>query len=210
MSAHGNVQVVGGDLPAELAAAFGSARSIAWDVETTGLDWRTERLATCQLFAEGVGAAVVGMDNGRPARLAALLENPVVEKVFHHAQFDLRFMVGSWGVQPTSIRCTKVASKLLAPGSPNEAHSLQHLVGRHLGVSLAKGPVRTSDWTATTLTKEQIDYAVGDVVHLLALLDVLRASLGEARLTRLYDDCCAFLPARVALELGGYPDVFAY
>jgi ribonuclease D len=210
VTAYDAVQVVRGDLPAEVAAAFASARRIAWDVETTGLDWRSERLATCQLFVEGVGAVLVMLDTGRPARLAALLEESAVEKVFHHAPFDLRFMIRGWDVRPASIRCTKVASKLLAPHLPNEAHSLQQLVARHLGITLTKGPVRTGDWAANTLTGEQIDYAVNDVLHLPMLLDILQAALGDALLTRLYDDCCSFLPAQVRLEIGSYPDVFAY
>jgi len=206
------VRVEQGDLPTALASAFGETDRVAWDVETTGLDWQQERLSTCQLFAEGVGVVVVRIRtaDSRPERLAALLEDAAVEKVFHHAPFDLRFMVHAWNVQPTSIRCTKVASKLLAPDAPNETHSLQQLVARNLGVSLTKGEVRTSDWTASSLTPEQLDYAVGDVLHLLALLDALQADLEQTHMTRLYDDCCAFLPARVSLELGGYPDVFAY
>jgi ribonuclease D len=210
LNAPGPVHVVPEDLPAELAMAFGSAPRIAWDVETMGLDWRQERLATCQLFAEGVGVTVVRIGDRRPARLIALLSNPMIEKVFHHAPFDLRFMVHSWDAQPVSVRCTKVASKLLAPDAPNEAHSLQQLVAHNLGVSLTKGAVRTSDWTAAELTAEQLDYAAADVLHLLALLDVMQAKLDRAGLSRLYDDCCAFLPSRVMLEIGGYPDVFAY
>lgn len=210
MKAQSSLRVEQGDLPMDLATAFGKAGRIAWDVETTGLDWRQERLATCQLYAEGVGVAIVRLNDGEPRRLAGLLADPTVEKVFHHAPFDLRFMVHAWNVRPTSVRCTKVASKLLAPDASNETHSLQQLAARNLGVSLAKGPVRISDWTATTLTNEQLEYAAGDVLHLLALLDVLQANLGHVHMTRLYDDCCAFLPARVLLELGGYPDVFAY
>src|ERR1700761_1648462 len=128
----GCVRVEQGDLPADLAPAFGEVDRIAWDVETTGLDWRQERLATCQLFAEGVGVVMVRTADGYPRRLAALLEDPAVEKVFHHAPFDLRFMVHAWGIQPASIRCTKVASKLLTPDAPNETHSLQQLVARNL------------------------------------------------------------------------------
>jgi ribonuclease D len=210
MAARGAVHAVRGDLPDELAAAVAAAPHVAWDVETSGLDWRHDRLGTCQVFAESVGVAVVSVGGGRPARLVALLENPDVKKVFHHAPFDLRFMVHAWGVRPASIRCTKVASKLLEPGAPNEAHSLRQLVFRHLGVSLAKGDVRTSDWSAGRLTAEQLEYAAADVLYLPTLLEVLETALQSAGRAALYDACCAFLPARVTLELGAYPDVFAY
>ncbi len=210
MCARGPTQVMRGDLPADLTAAYAASARIAWDVETTGLDWRKDRLGTCQLFAEGVGVAVVSIGGGRPDSLVALLEDPAVEKIFHHAPFDLRFMVHTWGIQPSAIRCTKVASKLLEPHVPNNAHSLQELVSRYLGVRLTKGQVRTSDWMAARLTNEQLEYAAGDVLHLPALLTAMTKALQEAGLTHLYDSCCAFLPARVTLELGEYPDVFAY
>ncbi len=199
-----------GDLPADLAAAYGSAGRLAWDVETSGLDWRQDRLATCQVFADGVGASVVSVSGRKPQHLIALLQNPAVEKVFHHAPFDLRFMVHTWDVWPVSVRCTKVASKLVQPDAPQEAHTLQHLAWRYLGLRLEKGPVRTSDWSAPELTPEQIAYASSDVLHLLSLLDALQAALRAAGLDRLYDDCCSFLPAHVYLETSGYPNVFAY
>jgi ribonuclease D len=210
VSARAALVVARGDLPTGFAETLADAPRVAWDVETTGLDWHHDRLATCQLYGEGIGVVVVSLSNGRPARLAALLENPSVEKVFHHAPFDLRFMVHAWGVRPASIRCTKVASKLLEPNAPNEAHSLQQLALHHLGIRLDKGPVRTSDWSAAELTQGQLEYAAGDVLHLPALLDVLTGALKSVGLTQLYDECCAFLPARAFLEIGGYPDVFAY
>jgi ribonuclease D len=204
------VQVVQHDLPSGLFKSFASAPQVAWDVETSGLDWRQDRLGTCQLFAPGVGAAIVGLLDDVPTRLAALLESPSVEKVFHHAPFDLRFMVHNWNVRPSSIRCTKVASKLLTPTAPTDAHSLQSLVARHLSVELEKGGVRTSNWSAQHLTGAQIEYAAGDVIHLLKLHDVLAMELRAIDLEVLYEECCTFLPARVDLELGGFPDVFAY
>jgi ribonuclease D len=210
VSTVGPIRVARGDLPEETMRSFASASRIAWDVETTGLDWRHDRLATCQLFSEDAGTTVVTVGDRKPLRLAALLENPAVEKVFHHAPFDLRFMIHAWQVRPKSIRCTKVASKLLEPDAPNEAHSLQQLTARHLGLTLSKGPVRTSNWLAPELTDEQLAYAAGDVVHLPALLDVLDNGLRRAGLSPLYNECCAFLPARAVLELGDYPDVFAY
>jgi ribonuclease D len=39
--------VVRNDLPVELSAALHAAPRIAWDTETSGLDWRVERIGTC-------------------------------------------------------------------------------------------------------------------------------------------------------------------
>jgi ribonuclease D len=70
--------------------------------------------------------------------------------------------------------------------------------------------VRTSNWSAQRLTSAQIEYAAGDVLHLLELHNALLIELRAVGLETLYNECCSFLPARVELELGGYPDVFAY
>jgi len=210
MSSDAPVRVLSGDLPGDLVDAFALSGRVAWDIETTGLDWRREKIGTCQLFSETVGAVVVSVGEDRPSALATLIEDSTVEKVFHHAPFDLRFMVSAWQASPTAIRDTKVASKILDPAAPNETHSLQQLVGRYLGVSLPKGAVRVSDWSASELTDEQVRYAAGDVVHLLRLLDAMEEALRACGRAELYDSCCAFLPARVTLELGDFPDVFAY
>ena len=211
VSGDGAPTVMSGDLPAALADGFAASPVAAWDIETSGLDWRTDVIGTCQLFTDRVGTAVISVArDSAPLRLAALLGNPAVVKVFHHATFDLRFMTHAWGVQAASVRCTKVASKLLDPGAPNEMHSLQSLLERYLGVHVHKGAVRTSDWSANLLSEEQVEYAAGDVIHLPLLLAALRARLEARGLSELYDRCCDFLPARVALDLGGFPDVFAY
>ncbi|MCM3924157.1 ribonuclease D [Frankia sp. AiPs1] len=200
-----------GDLEPDLIAFLGSQSRIAWDVETSGLDWRVDKLATCQIFAEGATPVVVQLDGRRrPENLCTLLADRTVMKVFHHAPFDLRFMVHAWNVSPRSVLCTKVASKLLSPAAPNSAHSLQSLLAGYLEVRLTKGAVRTSDWSAAELTADQIAYAVNDVVHLPRLLDALLEGLRNADLDDLYRRCCEFLPARVGLELGGFPDVFSY
>lgn len=211
MSDSAALTVVQGDLSDDLWSAYAACSLVAWDIETSGLDWRRDRIGTCQLFAQGVGTVVISADQGQvPGRLTALLQDPRIEKVFHHAPFDLRFMVSGWRVDPASVRCTKVASKLLDPDAPNDAHSLQYLAASRLGVHLEKGPVRTSNWSATALSPEQVAYAAADVTHLPQLLASLQEELRTRSLTRLYDECCAFLPARAALEVGNYPDVFSY
>ena len=176
--------VVRGDLPDNLAQALRKCPRVGWDIETSGLDWRSARIGTCQLFSESVGTVVVGIDPCvRPALLMSLLETASVPKGFHHAPFDLRFMIHAWDVRPRSIRCTKVASKLLAPQAPSEYHSLQSLLLRHLKVHVSKGAVRTSDWSAAKLSAEQVEYAVedGGVVEGAGRVDEVLARGGDER-----------------------------
>jgi ribonuclease D len=207
----GLLAVVRGDLPPDLFRRFRAARLVAWDIETSGLDWRDCKIGTCQLYADQIGAVIISAITGEtPERLISLLEEPDVVKVFHHAPFDLRFMMNEWNAGPVNIRCTKVASKIIAPTVPNENHSLQSLLSEYLNVHLQKGAVRTSDWSASQLSEEQLEYAVADVTYLPSLLSILCTRLDALGLNQIYDDCCKFLPTRARLELGGYPDVFAY
>ncbi|WP_431836462.1 ribonuclease D [Cellulomonas sp. Y8] len=203
--------VVRGDLPEDVADQLLRARRVAVDTETTGLDWRWERLALCQVHAPETGTILVQLDGSRtPERLSALVSDPDVTKVFHHAPFDLRFMLRTWGGTAQNIACTKVASKVLHPGRPNDEHSLRALVRRRLGIPLDKGAVRTSDWSARTLTVEQLSYAAADVEHLLPLLDGLLGDLEEVGRAAQYISCCEYLPTQVDLSLRGLEDAFAY
>ncbi len=103
-----------------------------------------------------------------------------------------------------------MASKLIDPTAPNDTHSLRSLLIRYMGVELSKGAVRTSDWTVSQLSHEQLEYAAADVIHLPALLRVLMSRINDLGLSWLYGQCCEFLTTRAMLELGEYPDVFAY
>ncbi len=174
------ITVVEGDLPESLADGFSKSTIVAWDTETGGLDWRTDRLALCQLHAPEMGTVLVRMTDEQPARLSDLLASASITKVFHHAPFDLRFMRRSFGARANNVVCTKVASKLLTPAAPSRDHSLAPLVDRYLGVTLEKGAERVSDWSAPELSDKQIEYAVRDVEFLVPLLEKQRKDSGRS------------------------------
>lgn len=202
------VVVVEGDLPADLALAIRAAGRVAVDTETSGLDWSRDRLQLCQLFTDETGPVFLRRVEGRPEHLASVMHDPAVLKVMHFAPFDLRFLEAQWGLETRSVACTKTASRLLDPTS--EDHSLKTLLERHLGVTVAKGSVRTSDWGAAILSDEQVEYAAGDVAHLLDLHRRLADRLEQAGLARLFEAVCAYLPVDAHLEVGGYPNPLAY
>ncbi|URM97075.1 hypothetical protein LUW76_23485 [Actinomadura madurae] len=197
------------DISPEIAALLTRQDVVAWDIETSGLEWRRESIGTCQLYTEATGAIVVQIGSGVPVYLSEVLTCPRVVKLFHHAMFDLRFMANAWGVRPVNISCTKVAAKLLWPTEASEWHSLRGLLHNRLGVTISKAQ-RVSDWMAEDLTLAQLEYAIGDVVHLLELHKVLVKDMQERDILHLYQKCIEFLPSRVALEVGGWPDVFTY
>jgi ribonuclease D len=203
----GNLQVLDGDLNEFAFAHALGARVIAWDIETTGLDWRADRIGTVQLQVEDM-TYIARMRETVPHRLLALVEDPSILKILHHAMFDLRFLAHHWGVVPANVACTKIASKLVDPRVPCEDHSLAPLVRRYLGISLDKGP-QASDWTGH-LSTAQLLYAANDVRHLERLYEQLDLEIRDRGLLDLRERCYAHLPTQVELEVREFPNVFAY
>jgi ribonuclease D len=197
-----------GDLDERLAAAYLGAGRIAWDIETTSLDWREGSIATCQLAAPDHVTVIRIVEGQFPERLKALLENATVTKVFHHAPFDLRYMTHHWHAAASNVACTKVVSKILDPLLPRNAHSLRPVLRRYLGVEIDKSQ-QTSDWSQE-LTDAQIEYAMTDVAHLLSLLDVLLARAESEGVKPLVDASYQYLPTRARLDVLGVEDVFRY
>ncbi|MDB5937300.1 MAG: putative 3-5 exonuclease [Massilia sp.] len=202
-----DVYVVEHDLPTSVLNQFLTSSVIACDIETTGLDWTTDKIATCQVFSPSAGAYIVRISDEIPRNLASLLDNASVLKVFHHAMFDLRFMHYQWNLEARSVLCTKIAAKILMPGS--EDTSLQGVTRDFLGIHLDKTE-RLSNWLSSSLSPRQLSYAAADVIYLPALISVLQEKLLESGRWDLAISCFEFLPVRVRLDILGAGDVFAY
>lgn len=200
--------VLHGDLTGDFYDRALAIGRVAWDIETSGLDWSTAQIGTCQVAIEDQVAVVV-VGARQPKHLAALLEEESVQKVFHHAPFDLRFMAFHWKARPANIACTKVASKILNPDLDSAEHSLKPVLQRHLGVAISKEQ-QVSDWLASNLTQEQIDYAAADVQYLIPLLDVLASDIQQVGQGRELAASFKYLPTRALLDIRGAGDVFAY
>src|SRR2546423_3744292 len=123
-----------GDLSCSKAQSARRAGVVGWDIETSGLDWRKDKIATCQIFIPNLDVDLIQLGTAMetPPNLKSLLSDPTVMKVFHHAMFDLRFMAAKWGAEARNVVCTKIASKLLEP--LEDDHSLKHVLQKHLQV----------------------------------------------------------------------------
>jgi ribonuclease D len=195
------------DLDEQAFAEALQAEIVALDIETTGLDWRHDRIGTVQMQVDQT-TYVVRVNGRVPFHLKAVIEDARVRKVLHHAMFDLRFLAHQWGVVASNVACTKIASKLIEPAASGKEHSLAPLVKRYLGVDLDKTQ-QTTEWTGE-LSLSQLKYAANDVRYLPRLYERLDQKVRKAGLDELRDRCYAYLPTQVELEVGDFPDVYAY
>ena len=182
---------------------------VAIDIETSGLDWRAERIGLCQVaIVSGEISFIKNKKNEKPQRFLSLLSDRSIQKIFHHAMFDLRFLVYHWGAKPENISCTKIASKLIDP-EQLEGHSLEDLLQKYLNIRIDKA-ARQSDWLTWDLSDTQLAYASSDVIYLPQLLETLTSHLRQRSRWNLACKCFSHIPTRVELEICGFRDVYSY
>lgn len=107
--------------------------------------------------------------------LNSILQNPEIIKVFHSAKQDLEIMLLLFKELPKNIFDTQIAASFCGIGN---SISYESLVGDLLGVKIDKSHC-LSDWTKRPLSKQQIDYALGDVIYLYKIYPKLISLLEE-------------------------------
>jgi ribonuclease D len=197
-----------GDLPDLSHYRVGA---VAVDTETMGLDPHRDRLCVVQLSPGDGSADVVQIPAGatQAANLTKLLGDPAILKIFHFARFDLGVLQRTFGVMPTPVYCTKIASRIAR--TYTDKHGLKDLVRELLGVDMSKQQ-QSSDWGADELTDAQASYAASDVLHLHALKAKLDTMLIREQRANLAEACFRFLPDRVRLDSAGWAaeDIFSH
>jgi ribonuclease D len=96
--------------------------------------------------------------------VTAIMSNPRIEKVFHNASFDLRYLGGT---QATNVTCTlKMARKMPVKLLPVQNHKLKTLAEHFIPNITVDKSEQISDWGQRPLTANQLFYAHMDVVYL--------------------------------------------
>jgi DNA polymerase-1 len=159
-----------------VAQALNESALVGLDLETTGLDPRTDRIRLLSL-STARGTYLVDVFRVDPAPLFDSLAGR--ELVAHNAAFDLGFLA-RLGLVPGTVHCTMLLSQLLHAGLKKVKHSLAACVERELNQEMDKTPQR-SDWSGE-LTTKQLDYAAQDARVLVPLYRRLAAKVRAASL----------------------------
>ena len=164
-----------------------SAARVGCDTETSGLSARHGRLFSVQ-FSDGEFNVLVPVSEGVPlGRLADILTDKAIIKIFHNAKFDLEFL-GENGYSVVNFFDTMIAEKVLTRGA-NQSASLAETLYRYFAVDLDKSQrAKFSRKWDGIWTDELVDYALSDVVHLPKLMDEQTAWLEKLDLYSNYSD----------------------
>lgn len=145
---------------------------LAIDTEGASFHRFVDRIYLLQLSTRDRSAIIDPLPIDTPQELGVLLESPKVQVVFHDADYDLRLLHQDYGWQVRNIFDTRVAAQLLGI----RAFGLAALLEKYFGVKLDKKHQR-ADWSMRPLTRDMLDYAAQDTMHLLALRDRLADEL---------------------------------
>lgn len=161
-----NILVVRNQADIELAyEKLINTTEVGCDTETSGLSSRTSRLFSVQ-FSDGDFNVLIPLsEKVQLGKLAEILENPAITKIFHNAKFDLNFLQDN-GFLVENIFCTMIAEKFLTKGA-RQSVSLAETLYRYFAVDLDKSQRAkfNKSWNGIW-TDELVNYALSDVVYL--------------------------------------------
>ena len=207
-----NYQLFQNDLPDKVLKSFKGEISV--DTETLGLNIKRDRLCLVQLRNEtNKKIYLIKFDKDlspkKSKNLKLLMENNLNTKIFHYARFDMAILKENLNINVKNVFCTKVASKLTR--TYTSKHGLKDLVKEILNIELDKNE-QTSDWSRKKLTKQQLQYAVNDILYLLEIKNNLKNMLEELKRIKTFNSIMKFMQIRVNLDLMGWEntDIFAH
>ena len=111
------------------------------------------------------------------APLYKLFTNDRITKVFHAARQDIEIFYHDTGIIPAPLFDTQVAAMACGFG---DSIAYEGLVKSLAKVELDKSQ-RFTDWSRRPLTDGQIEYALGDVIHLRTIYEKLREQLASKK-----------------------------
>src|SRR5580704_15854602 len=133
-------------------------------------------LCVVQVAGPGEAAAIDALAPGIDlAPLLGLMNDPATLKLFHAARQDLEIFYHLSGAVPQPLFDTQIAAMVCGFG---DSASYETLVHKLAGASLDKAS-RFTDWSHRPLTDRQIDYALGDVIHLRTVYERMQQRLAK-------------------------------
>ena len=161
---------------AELCEGLAREPFVALDTEFMRDRTYWPKLCLVQIAGQSRFAAIDPLAPGIDLTpLFALMANPAVVKVFHACRQDVEIFHHLSGAIPTPLFDTQLAAMVCGYG---EEVGYETLVTRVAKARIDKSS-RFTDWSRRPLSPQQLEYALGDVIHLRVIYQKLEAQLRQ-------------------------------
>jgi len=161
-----------------LARDLMSESVIAVDTEADSFYHYFDKVCLVQVATRKNAWLIDPLALGGPEELAPLgpvFSSPDVRVLFHAAEYDIYVLKRDCGFTFQNLFDTMISAQLLGYPSIGLAALIEH----HFGIKVPKDEQR-SDWSRRPLSDKQLTYAVGDVLYLIKLADLLEKELRKA------------------------------
>ena len=159
---------------AEFCNEVSAAEFVAVDTEFVREKTYWPILCLVQIATPDRAVAIDPLANGIDLQpVYDLMANSSVLKVFHSASQDMQVMFNATGRMTEPVFDTQIAAMVSGYG---DQPAYATLVEKIVGVTIDKRSQMT-DWSLRPLTDHQIEYAIGDVTHLIKVYNRLTADL---------------------------------
>ena len=168
-----------------VAERLGTETIIAFDLEADSMHHYREQVCLLQISSTSENFIVDPLACTDFSPLTPLFADPAITKVFHGADYDVRMLHRSFGIEINNLFDTMIACQFL--GEP--AVGLAAVLKKRFGVELDK-KYQQADWSRRPLPPEMLDYAAKDTSLLIPLYGQLRGELqARGRLSWVEEEC---------------------
>ena len=162
---------------ADFCSDVSTAEYVAVDTEFVRAKTYWPILCLVQIATPDRAVAIDPLANGIDLQpVYDLMANTSVLKVFHSASQDMQVMFNATGKMTEPVFDTQIAAMVSGYG---DQPAYATLVQRIVGLTIDKRSQMT-DWSRRPLTDHQVEYALGDVTHLIHVYNRLTSDLDDS------------------------------
>jgi ribonuclease D len=173
--------------------------AIAVDLEADSMFNFKERVCLVQMAVPGMTLVIDTLKVNNLSALKSLFLNRSIQKIFHGADYDIRSLFRDFGIEVSNLFDTELACRFLGIRETG----LDSMLKERFNVNVDKR-FQKKDWSNRPLSKEMVEYAARDVVHLKSLACMLQKELQEkGRLEWVNEECRLLSKVRSVLSGNG-------
>ncbi len=160
----------------EVVRLLDGSQAVAVDLEADSMFHYQEKVCLIQMAQNDHRWAIDPLMVKDLSPLAPLFADESVEKIFHGADYDVRSLYRDFKIRINNLFDTELACRFLGMAQSG----LGHVLSERFQVQVDK-KFQRKDWSKRPLPDEMLEYAMGDVAHLVELAGMLKKELKTAR-----------------------------